>query len=234
MKRIIAAIALVSLAFTFSFAQEGNPFKLGALVLTSINDASSGYSEMDKNLGIGMGFGAGLAASIPLGSQLSVNPELNFLYRRLFNYESSGEERGVKVETNSYVSEFALSVPVMVQFRPVSDVGAYISAGLQLDIPFSSTQTQEIKVGGTDYCPAMKLAGEDCEGKFKDRSAMDFGIAFGAGYMVNENIGVDARAVIGITKPTKDEEEDLGNGMKVTIKSKSSLNQYAARVLYFF
>jgi opacity protein-like surface antigen len=199
MKRIIiAAIVLVSLTATLSFA-EG--LKLGVAALTSINNFSSGDSDMDKDLGVGMGFGGGLAIGIPLGSQLSFNPGVNFLYRKLFSYDKNSVEQ--------YVSELALSVPVVVQFRPVSDVGAYVSAGVQADLPFSSEMT-------------MKAGGQEQSTKIDKRSTIDFGLSFGAGYMINENIGVDARFTLGLTHLTSESGDD------------SSLQQYTASVIYFF
>jgi len=156
---------------------------------------------------MGWGAGGGIAASIPITDFLSFNPELSFYYKKLFSM--SENEDGYKME--AYANEFAISIPVMLQITPVVSIPFYLAAGAQLDIPFSTETHFEMSYQG------QKRSGSE---KVDNRSSIDFGIAFGLGYNITSNFGIDLRAVIGLT--------NLSDNGDV------SLNQYGLGVTYFF
>ena len=201
MNRILSIAAIVALVTTLSFAQEGGP-KFGIRAGFNLYDYSSGEKEIDKHIDMGYGFGGGLAVSIPIAGSLSLAPEIGFLYRKPVILDVKD-----LLGYNAWITEFAISIPVMLQFTPVSDVPFYLAAGVQLDIPIASETT--VKASGVEQT-------EDTEG----RASIDFGIPLGLGYLITPNLGIDFRAVIGITNPSEDEDD--------------SWNQYGLGVTYFF
>jgi hypothetical protein len=149
--------------------------RLGIRTGFNINDFSFGYNFLDKNIGIGMGFGAGLVLNVPIANYFKFNTELDFYYRQLF---------GGKVyypAKNGFgdMRELVASLPVLMQFGK----SFYFATGVQLDFPVYTWNGYEIK--GSD---AFR----------KNRSIMDFDIALGLGYMF-ENVGIDFKYVYGLT-----------------------------------
>ena len=145
--------------------------------------------DREPDIEIGMGFGAGLAAKIPLTNQLSLNPEASLYYR----------ESGVQIYYSSYINgfynyyitEMVVSIPVMLQFMPVKDPPLYLTAGIQLDIPFRNrllVVTRERSV----FRP------------IDNRSPTDFGIPLGVGVEIMRNFGLDFRYIINMNKPFSD------------------------------
>jgi len=236
MNKILSIAAIVALFTTLSFAQEGG-LKFGIRAGFNLYDLSSGIKEMDKELDLGMGFGGGIAVNIPLsGSFLSLNPELNFYYRKLLSlsYSDSWNDGGYSYSESGdvYINEFALSVPVMLQIAPID--AFYLAAGVQLDMPFSTKghYEYEAKENGESYS-------ESGSEKIKNRVAIDFGIALGLGYNITQNFRADLRCVIGLTSTGiftgYDEEYVDGERREIKVKdTKSSFNQYGLGLTYFF
>ena len=196
-------IFLVALATTFSFADVYG-FRVGF----NLYDYSSGEKEMDKYVKKGYGFGGGLAVSKRLSSVFSFVQELNFLYRRpmILDLTDIAASYGISGKTESYITEFAISTPIMFQLT-LSESIPYFAAGVQLDVPISSKMTA--KVDG-------KKESKDIE----DRVSIDFGIALGIGYLITSHTGVDVRAVIGLTSPLRNGDD--------------SWNQYGLGLTYYF
>jgi opacity protein-like surface antigen len=185
-----------------------------------LNSYSSGNSKKDDDYETGFGFGIGfIYKSIPIMPALTFNPEAHFLYRRLYSKSDSDENKREKIESEEYFSEFAIGVSALAQYAPIAGTPFYITAGLQIDMPFSSeTKWEET----TTDLQNDKTESESGSNKEKDRRTFDLGIALGAGYNVTERIRADFRIVIGLTSLTgKDKDE-------------SSFNQYGLGVAYFF
>jgi len=234
MNKILLVAAIVALVTTLSFAQEGD-LKVGIRAGFNLYDLSSGNKELDKELDLGMGFGGGIAVNIPLlGSFLSLSPELNFYYRKLLSFSDSWNDDYYSGSEDVYVSEFALSVPVMLQIAPID--AFYLAAGVQLDMPFSTK-------GHYEYEEKNIINGETDSGseneKIKDRASIDFGIALGLGYNITQNFRADLRCVIGLTSTGifTDYDEEYVDGEYREVKmedTKSSFNQYGLGLTYFF
>jgi hypothetical protein len=170
-----------------------------------LNSYSTGYSEVDDELDMGFGFGIGfLFKSIPIMPKLTFNPELHFLYRTLYSYETDDYKQDM--------DEFAIGSSLLVQFAtPIAEMPFYITAGLQIDFPFYTENNYE-----------ETFLGESDSGSHtvEDRAMFDLGLVLGAGYNITEKIRADFRAVIVLT--------DLAD------EGKLSLNQYSLGVAYFF
>jgi len=197
-KIIKIAMLLVALTATFSFGSYG--FRAGF----NLYDVSSGDSKEDDYIEMGHGFGGGLVTITPLTSKLSFVSELSFFYRKLFSEDLT---KPTGHEYKIYLSEFAMSIPIMFQLTLAEGI-PYLAAGVQLDSPISPKAT-------------TKENGEETSADVNGRESLDFGILLGLGYLITPNIGVDARAVIGLTPPFKRADD-------------SRLNQYGAGLTYYF
>jgi hypothetical protein len=174
-----------------------------------MNSFSAGDSEKDKYIDMGMGFGVGIVASFPITSVFAFSPEVDFLYKRL--YKISESENGASYE--EYTSEYAISIPLMLQVMPIAGVPIYLAAGPQIDLPFNTIQYEEKSYEGQSQSDSKAI---------DDRKTFDFGIAIGAGYRILPSLGVDLRAVIGLTHLTSDSDDD------------SSYKQFGIGINYFF
>ncbi len=217
-KMIKMVTFLVTLTAVLGFSQEkSNAFQLGARLGFLLSDPTGKNSD---HMDMGWGFGGGLAFNIPIAGSFSINPEFNFLYKRLLT--ATMDDEYDEYETDIYESELVLSIPAMVQFNPVA--GFYVAAGIQLDIPFNSEISESIPLD-----PEMSEFNDDVRVtmSFKDftgvkRSAIDFGIALGAGYYITEKVGVDFRVVLGLTNYADNDDVNV------------SANQYGLGVTYYF
>ncbi|MCL2101390.1 MAG: PorT family protein [Fibromonadales bacterium] len=224
MKKIVATIILVSSLAAFSFADS---FKFGVKAMTSMNFYSTGVSAVDDNISFGMGWGGGLITHFPLKNGLSLNPELNFQWRKLYNDKYPKIIRDVKTEINYNASELALSVPIMARYKKAI-AGLYISTGIQLDFPFSATIKRKINVDNVDYCNALEGVNElekigfeaQCSYAYDSRSFLDLGLAVGTGYMFGKSFGVDIKHVLGL--------------LQVDDKKDSKYNQATFSLLWYF
>ncbi|MDR2594705.1 MAG: PorT family protein [Fibromonadaceae bacterium] len=200
-KIVKMAMLFVALTATFSFSSTYG-FRAGF----SLYDYSTGYSEMDEYVKMGYGFGGGLVSIVPLNSKLSFVSEFNFLYRKPVIMEIPSDDYGSALE--GYFTEYAISIPIMFQLN-LAEGMPYLAAGVQLDTPFSCKITR-------------KISGLPEESRdYEDRVSMDFGIVLGVGYLITPNMGVDARAVIGLTAPSKGADDE-------------KWNQYGAGLTYYF
>jgi len=207
-KIVKIAMLLVALTATISFAG-GYAFRAGFSLYTSED------SKMDEMAGIcdGYSYGGGLVTIVTLNSKLSFVSEFSFLYRKPMIL-GDVEDGHIYEE---YLTEFAMSIPIMFQLTLAEGI-PYLAAGVQLDSPISPKITSEI---------------DDKVEKSRDangRKSPDFGILLGLGYLITPNIGLDARAVIGLTSLF----EKLDNTFLFERLDDSRWNQYGAGLTYYF
>jgi len=191
-----------------------------------MNSMSTGVSKVDKEIKIGMGFGGGFLLSIPITDMITFVPEAVFLYRTLFKIsdESEGTDcdyyycYDYSYEYEVSMTEFAISLPLMVQFAPIPNVPIYFAGGLQIDIPFFT----KVEVKYTET-----YDGDSDSEDIDERATVDFGIALGAGYRISNNFGIDLKAVIGTSGLFT--EKFLGKK-----KGDETLTQYGVGVSIFF
>jgi hypothetical protein len=110
--------------------EEKKGVRFGLRTAFNINDFSFGYKDLNRNIGIGYGFGGGLVLNVPIASILRFNLEVDLYYRLLFDGYYGD------------VDEAVVSVPILLQFGK----SLYFTTGAQLDFPTSLT-----KKGNTDF-----------------------------------------------------------------------------------
>jgi hypothetical protein len=176
----------------------------------NIYDFYFGYNNMERDIGIGKGFGVGLAVNVPIASILRFNAGLDFYYRELFN----GEVNYPGIVQGESIYEYAVSIPILFQIGK----DFYAAVGAQFDIPI-----------GTGWASAS-ISSTSIPDYFSDnRSSTDLGLILGFGYMF-ENIGLDFKFVYGLNRLFKDFTTDYG----LNYEDRSSLMQYGFGVSYFF
>jgi hypothetical protein len=182
----------------------------------NFNNFSFGYKDLNRNIDMGYGSGAGLVLNVPVASVVRLNVGLDFYWRQLFN--------GSVYYDNSIgfgdMAELALSIPVTLQFGK----SLYLATGVQLDFPVDSWNGTEMN-NGNHFA--------------KNRSSTDFGLVLGLGYMF-DNIGLDFKCVYGLTSLFDDFSYYSNNNYYgysynyIRHKDKSWLGQYGFGLSYFF
>jgi hypothetical protein len=219
MNKILSTAAIVALVTTISFAQEecGCP-KFGIRAGFNLNDLNGKDSD---DYDIGLGFGGGISVNIPITDVFSFNPELSFYYRRAAIGSQHVDNPDTDTKIEYYLDEFALSIPAMFRFAPNGVRPAYLAAGIQLDIPFSTKMHFERSNG-----EGQKIIGVGK--RMYERAEIDFGVALGIGFNITQNFGIDLRCVIGLT-----DFFDIPN-LAEKDEPDISHNQYGIGVTYFF
>jgi hypothetical protein len=183
--------------------------KLGFRFGVNAYDFSFGYKELNEGISRGIGFGAGLLSRLMLERGLSLNMGFDFYYRELFSRET---ERGREI-----MDEFAISIPIFLQFALFENGNFYLITGVQLDYPINTDWKYYY-----DY--------------FTDnRTYVDFGMLLGVAYMASPTLGVDFRCVIGMDGLFEDFESPyVSYEGSNSYKDRSSLRQYGFGLVYFF
>jgi len=239
------AVAAAFCAATVVSAQEGG-ISFGARLGYSLQSLDGGTllasnvlmgTSTEVSMGM-LGVGAGVVVNIPVGPVV-VAPEVGFLYRTVANIENKDLfDPTVPVEKGT-VTEFAVSVPIMVKYFPIE--GLYVTAGLQLDIPIASEECDDkgkncTKLDGkTEHIVETEIyygtpVVNEYDEKHPERNSLDIGIPMGVGYMVTPNLGVDFRFVLGLSNGVK---FDTGIPIIGTLES-GSMNTFGLGVTYLF
>jgi len=189
MKRFVVGSVLAVMLFAASvrsaWAQEETPFiQFGARAAVVMHSTYEIDEVVNHHYGPGFGFGVGLVLRHTVSDALNFRGEPSFYWRGLYTYTS-----GLMPIS---VDEMALCIPLMANYF-ISPERIYISGGLELDLPF---KTQRF-----EYSSGVDIG--------YDRSFVDIGFLIGGGYMIAENIGVDARYVIYFNNPRKSSSELL-------------------------
>jgi len=130
------------------------------------------YFDDNDEYNMGKGYGGGLAVRIPIASKLFLTPGLDAYYRELFSWENG----------DGSMSEFIISIPILLQFMPIEGGSFFLSAGPQVDIPIIS----ELKYKDKTYDIG--------------RAKFDINAVLGLGYIIIPDLAIDVKAVMDITQ----------------------------------
>jgi hypothetical protein len=196
------------------------------MTMNNISMASAMMFIPVPDFDMGLGFGGGPALKYAIAGQLSVSAEASFYYRSLGSSEEVYDDEDFRQITSASADEMAVSVPVMLQLTLVPSVPLYVAAGIQLEVPFSTKWKYKDEV---TYSDGEVNVIADFDGGADERSSADFGIAFGAGYMILPSLGVDFRYVINVN-----DIADLGSTTLGSFVKKTSLSIVGFGVTYYF
>jgi len=178
--RFLLLAASLLLAATYSFSQEPeNKIRFGGRIANS----SDFFVADDFGIrGMGVGFAVGGAASIPIISTITFNPELNLIYRAF------------SMEGEAFMTEFAISIPALFQFMPFGGPVFYLEAGFQLDIPLA----RKVIDGDEDgYYNSYDSSYHYYEGYYRYYYEDAFwGIPLGVGWHIGKHFVIDYRITI--------------------------------------
>jgi hypothetical protein len=184
----------------------------------SINDFYFGPKAMDAYLRVGQSLWAGVALNVPITNFIMLNAGIDFYYRELFTGSVNYCEkiRGLQctdLRPFEGMDESVISIPILLQLgNPF-----YFTVGFQLDIPFDVETSYDTE---PDFDYGEKKENPFADNLVKDRSPVDFGLAFGFGYRFTHFV-LDFKFVYVLT--------DLFKGY-----DKSSLGQYSFGASHFF
>lgn len=186
MKKIIFAAAAV-FAFGMTNAQETRFGAKAGLNIASISGASEAKSKIGANVGA--------FAEIKISDKFAVQPELLFSMQGA--KASSSESFGAytfSVEESTSLSY--INIPVMAKYFVTEQLS--LQAGPQLGILVSV----ENKSDTTSNFPGSTPKSTSSTSK-DGYNTTDFGLNFGAGYDITEDIFVDFRYNLGLTNLNK-------------------------------
>jgi len=190
MKKLFTILTVVALTTTVSFAQAQFGIKAG------LNIAAVGSSEDEAPEDARMGMQLGGIAMFDLSDAVQLRTGLTYSQKGAAekDFLGSGEDLVFALDY--------LEVPVDFAFM-LGDGGFALSAGPY----FAFLMSAKVKSDGES---------EDME----DVSAMDMGLNFGASYLINEQILIDARYGMGLMNLNSDSDSDetiLNGALQVSV-----------------
>lgn len=202
MKKIIF-LAVMALGLS-SYAQVKFKFGVKAGVnLSSLNGKGSSVKlpsdekslfELENKTS----FHAGAVAEIKFLGKFAVQPELLF--------SAQGAQKEIEVGTIKNITKQSfnyLNLPILFKYYPIA--GLNLQFGPQVGFLLSADLSNKTTNNGKEISKveSSDKAKEAFRKLFDD---LDFGLAFGAGYQLDNGLGLDARYILGLTdiKNTKD------------------------------
>ncbi|MDM1555074.1 porin family protein [Chryseobacterium indologenes] len=213
MKKLFLGLALT--AGTLAFAQESttvntSPLKKDAQpVRFGIKAGGNSAYFSEQKFGMNsqkLGFHAGAFVNIPISKQFSFQPEV--LYNQMgardvaYSTEVTTGATTVKTKGESKVTMNYISVPLMVQMRPMDKF--YIEAGPEFSYFINGKTKGEATVATTTGGITTTTSQSQSDDLNKDDiNKFNFGLGLGLGYDITNNIGISARYVNSLTKIDK-------------------------------
>ncbi|WP_347216453.1 porin family protein [Chryseobacterium sp.] len=213
MKKLFLGLALT--AGTLAFAQESttvntSPLKKDAQpVRFGIKAGGNSAYFSEQQFGMNsqkLGFHAGAFVNIPISKQFSFQPEV--LYNQMgakdvaYSTETTTGATTVKTKGESKVTMNYISVPLMVQMRPIDKF--YIEAGPEFSYFINGKTKGEATIASTTGGVTTTTRNSQSDDINKDDiNRFNFGLGLGLGYDITNNIGISARYTNSLTKIEK-------------------------------
>jgi hypothetical protein len=177
--RFLSFVAIIAIAFTFSFSQEeGKKIRTGARIALINSATIDSYQEINQ------GFTIEGVFNIPIVNTLIFNPGVSFGYRVPFKGRICKKDSGCQDRENVEIWEIPISLFALIRGMPLGGPMFYLEAGLQLDTP-------------PIFC-------EEPSGF--NRTKYGFGPLFGFGWNINERLAIGIRSFYSITEFTKNSD----------------------------
>lgn len=171
-------------------------------IKSSVNMSSFNGKNVNDN-DYKVGFSAGLYGHFPLTERFAVQPEVNFARIGGKLKDEVTEVGNTTVKTKNKTTLDYIQVPIMFKYYPGAS-RFNVEAGPQFGFNMYASNKQQTSTyaNNTVYTTEGK---QDIKDDIKN---FDFGVNFGLGYNVTDNINVGARYYMGLTKIT----ENVNNG----------------------
>lgn len=198
MKKIFFAAAML-VAVSLSAQEKTTSSQIG--VKSSLNMASFNGKDVSNN-DYKVGFSAGIYGHFPITDQFAIQPEVNFTRIGGKSKDEVVEAGNLTIKNKDEITLDYIQVPLMFKFYPAAS-RFNIEAGPQVGFNLYASNKQSSSVlGNTVVTTETK---QDIQNDIKN---FDFGVNFGLGYNVTDNINVGARYYMGLTRIT----ENVANG----------------------
>lgn len=213
MKKLFLGLALT--AGTLAFAQESTTVNTSPLkkdvqpIRFGIKAGGNSSYFSEQSFGMNsqkLGFHAGAFVNIPISKQFSFQPEV--LYNQMgardvaYSTETTTGATTVKTKGESKVTMNYISVPLMVQMRPIDKF--YIEAGPEFSYFINGKTKGEATVASTTGGVTTTTRTSQSDDINKDNiNKFNFGLGLGLGYDITNNIGISARYTNSLTKIEK-------------------------------
>jgi len=172
--------------------------KYGIRIALGIFGKHYNFGNIDLNLVNGDGGGdptygnlnleAGWLIGIPIYGSITFNPSLSLIYRSPLPSPIKACADDCIEILDLKVTEFAVSVPVLVRGMPFGGPMFYIDGGIQVDFPFYS----KVEVSFLNDAVSFDINNVNI-----DRN-MDIGIIFGMGWFVGKNLAIDFKLGVSV------------------------------------
>lgn len=192
MKKLILSVAFLA-TITMSQAQENEKtnnqvtfgVKGGVNISTAVFDDS--VKDYVSNIGNIVGVNVGVFTNIPLGAKFAFRPEALYSMQG-FTYVFTNEYQKSEIETKlNYIN-----IPLNFQFNVIDKL--YLAAGPQFDFLVGAKGDYTSKDNYSNSVTTVK--DRDLKDNYK---ALVFGLNFGAGYKINDNISANVRYCLGLS-----------------------------------
>lgn len=213
MKKLFLGLALT--AGTLAFAQESTTVNTSPLkkdvqpVRFGIKAGGNSAYFSEQKFGMNsqkLGFHAGTFVNIPISKQFSIQPEV--LYNQMgardvaYSTETTTGATTVKTKGENKVTMNYISVPLMVQMRPMDKF--YIEAGPEFSYFINGKTKGEATISSTTGGITTTTTQSQSDDINKDNiNRFNFGLGLGLGYDITNNIGISARYTNSLTKIEK-------------------------------
>lgn len=174
-------------------------------IKSSVNMSSFNGKDVKDN-DYKVGFSAGVYGHFPLTDRFAVQPEVNFTRMGGKHKDEVTEIGNTTVKSKNKTTLDYIQVPVMFQYYPAGS-RFNVEAGPQFGFNMYASNKKQISTYANNavYTTEEKFDEKDNVKNF------DFGVNFGLGYNVTDNINVGARYYMGLTKIS----ENTNNGTQL-------------------
>ncbi len=192
MKKIFFIAAAMLGVVSLSAQEKTTSSQFG--VKSTVNMSSFNGDDVKDN-DYKVGFSAGVYGHFPITDQFAVQPEVNFTRIGGKFKDDVTEVGNTTIKDKNKTTLDYIQVPIMFKYYPGAS-RFNIEAGPQFGYNVYASNKQETSVyaNGTVNTISGKT---DIKDSVKD---FDFGVNFGLGYNVTDNINVGARYYMGLTK----------------------------------
>jgi hypothetical protein len=171
--------------------------ELGMTTISLDSDKGEGGGKVKSETGYR--FAGGVGTLFPLSASVFFKPQATLYYRTYGSKETGGTvyENGYQYrieDSKITATEWGLSAAALLYMA--FSQSYYINGGIQIDSPLLSCKvkaTYEVSDNNSFNCKDDEV----------DRETFDTGIAFGGGYIIDEQLSLDIIAVIGLTELSK-------------------------------
>jgi len=125
------------------------------------------------------------------------------------------------------MTEFAVGIPLLLQFMPISNVPFYVIGGVLFTVPIKTELECELSLNPpSPYMDRSKTM------DFENRSKVDVGVVLGGGYYLTKHFALDFRGSVDLTNISS-KKNDRNHPYNPFRRDKTWLIQYGLGISYF-